>query len=80
MRHRRHLRYCLSLLGFIVPTYLAIAQTPTDSTCVSYTEEILSAPLQVDTTALRMQREDHDLWKLGLNDIANSSTGFRLCY
>jgi len=74
MRHRRHLRHCLSLLGFAVPTYLATAQTTADSTRVSYTEEVLARPVIDDTTALQVQREDRDLWKLGLNNIVLRGT------
>lgn len=74
MRYAHQLRRCLPLLGLMLPAYLATAQTTADSARVSYTEEVLTAPLQVDTTALRVQREDRDLWKLGLNNIVLSGS------
>ena len=64
---------CCGLLG----SYRATAQTtPADSARVSYGEEVLAQPLRVDTVALRVQREDRDLWKLGLNNFT-VSTGYQ---
>ena len=67
----RSIRLLPILLFCALPgSYRAAAQTtPADSARVSYGEEVLAQPLRVDTVALRVQREDRDLWKLGLNNI-----------
>ena len=62
------LRYCL-VFGAAVLPFVTVAQTTADSTHISYTEEVVNQPLVVDTMALRVQREDRALWKIGLNNF-----------
>ena len=71
----RSIRLLPILLFCALPgSYRAAAQTtPADSARVSYGEEVLAQPLRVDTVALRVQREDRDLWKLGLNNFTLNS-------
>lgn len=83
MRYALLLLRCCLLLGAAWLPFLSLAQVTVDSTRSSYTEEHVSyseevvtkplkrpaKPLGRDTTALRVQREDRDLWKLGLNNV-----------
>ena len=61
------LRHCF-LLGIVCIPAVAAAQTTADSARISYSEEVYH-PLVVDTVALRVQREDQAIWKIGLNNF-----------
>ncbi|MBW3130695.1 hypothetical protein [Hymenobacter profundi] len=69
MRYALPLLFCFLLFSLLLLPDLVFAQTTSDSTRLRYSEEVVSQPMRVDTAALRVQREDHALWKLGLNNI-----------
>ncbi|MBO3271258.1 hypothetical protein [Hymenobacter defluvii] len=57
------------LVGIVLTPVVVAGQTAPDSTRISYSEEVLRQPLQVDTMALRVQREERALLKVGLNNF-----------
>ena len=81
----RFIRLLPVLFCGLLGSYRVTAQTtPADSARVSYGEEVLTQPLRVDTVALRVQREDRSMWKLGLNNFTVNNSyqryGVHLAY
>ncbi|QNE41374.1 hypothetical protein F1C16_18335 [Hymenobacter sp. NBH84] len=92
MRYAILLLRCCLLLTIAGLPFSTSAQVTVDSTRssyteehISYSEEVLTKPLKskakpalLDTATLRVQREDRDLWKLGLNNVYLSDESNRL--
>jgi hypothetical protein len=65
-------RQLLLGVGLLVgPAFGAAAQVVPDTTRLHYGEEVAAPP--VAATPLRVQQEQHSLWKLGLNNLLNTS-------